>query len=379
MNLKRGSKGEDVKKIQELLGIKADGIFGPETEASVKSFQKENGLIADGIVGENTWKVFQKATAQPEFPSAILKQGSKGDDVKKLQQFLGIGVDGIFGPKTEAAVKELQRVHGISVDGIVGKETWEALANPTTDLTEVEPTPEPKPNPIPAAKPEAAKSGSIVIQKRYLPEGEYKKGPTKKEYLFLHHTAGWHNPYNTIDAWGKDSRGEVATEFVIGGQSVKGDDNRYDGEIVQAFPEGNYGWHLGQNGSQYMHTHSVGIEVCNFSYLDANNKTYAGATCVESQIVTLAKPFKGHTRWHRYSNQQIESLRQLILYIANRDSIDIHKGLIQEIKAKGAAGFEYNEDAYYGRVKGMWTHTNTRKDKSDMFPQQELLDMLLSL
>ena len=34
---------------------------------------------------------------------------------------------------------------------------------------------------------------------------------------------------------------------------------------------------------------------------------------------------------------------------------------------------------YYGKVKGMWTHTNTRKDKSDMFPQQELIDMLLSL
>ena len=44
-----------------------------------------------------------------------------------------------------------------------------------------------------------------------------------------------------------------------------------------------------------------------------------------------------------------------------------------------ADGFEFNEDAYYGRVKGMWTHTNTRKDKFDMFPQEELLDMLISL
>jgi hypothetical protein len=53
--------------------------------------------------------------------------------------------------------------------------------------------------------------------------------------------------------------------------------------------------------------------------------------------------------------------------------------LVEEIKAKGAGGFEWNEKAYYGKVKGIWTHTNTRKDKVDMFPQQELMDMLLSL
>jgi hypothetical protein len=67
------------------------------------------------------------------------------------------------------------------------------------------------------------------------------------------------------------------------------------------------------------------------------------------------------------------------LFIATRDNIDVRKGLVQEIKAKGAAGFEFNENAYYGRVKGMWTHTNTRKDKVDMFPQPELIDMLLSI
>jgi len=67
------------------------------------------------------------------------------------------------------------------------------------------------------------------------------------------------------------------------------------------------------------------------------------------------------------------------LYIAERDNIDVRVGLVDEVKLKGANGFEWNENAYYGRIKGMWTHTNTRKDKVDMFPQPELLDMLLSL
>ena len=68
-----------------------------------------------------------------------------------------------------------------------------------------------------------------------------------------------------------------------------------------------------------------------------------------------------------------------ILWIAERDNIDVRAGLVEEVKKKGADGFEFNEDAYYGKVKGMWTHTNTRKDKFDMFPQPELLDMLIGL
>jgi len=305
----------------------------------------------------------------------LLKIGSRGAEVKELQEMLGIPADGIFGSQTATEVKKFQKENGLSVDGIVGPNTLKVL-NASTDLEENPEKEEPKENTKPV---EVLRSGSIEIKQQFLPSGEYKKGPTNKEYLFLHHTAGWHNPYNVISQWGRDSRGAVATEFVLGGQSVKGNENKYDGEIVQAFPEGGYGWHLGKNGSQRMHTNSVGIEVCNFSYLNDQNKTYAGVTAHESQIVTLAEAFKGKKRWHRYSDAQIESLRQLILHIANRDNIDVRKGLVAEVRAKGAAGFEFNSDAFYGKIKGMWTHTNTRKDKSDMFPQQELLDMLLSL
>jgi hypothetical protein len=116
----------------------------------------------------------------------------------------------------------------------------------------------------------------------------------------------------------------------------------------------------------------------NFGYVK-DGKTYAGTTVEESQIVTLAKPFRGHSTWHRYSDKQIKALEQWLKFIAERDNIDITAGLPALVKEKGADAFEFNEDAYYGRVKGVWTHTNTRKDKFDMFPQQELLDMLVSL
>ena len=54
-----------------------------------------------------------------------------------------------------------------------------------------------------------------------------------------------------------------------------------------------------------------------------------------------------------------------------KSCIDVTDGLPKLVKKIGAKAFEFNEDAYYGRVKGLWTHTNTRKDKFDCFPPQE--------
>lgn len=53
--LKKGSKGDDVRMLQRVLSVYADGIFGEITEEAVKTFQREHGLVADGIVGEKTW------------------------------------------------------------------------------------------------------------------------------------------------------------------------------------------------------------------------------------------------------------------------------------------------------------------------------------
>jgi len=281
-----------------------------------------------------------------------------------MQQALGIKDDGDFGTGTEAAVKAYQKKHHLVVDGIVGPQTLAMMreGHATTDNTERVYSP----------------GENLMVHKYFLPKGEYKDGPTPKEYLFLHHTAGWHNPYKTVDGWAKDNRGTIATEFVLGGCSVKGNDDRYDGELVQCVPEGGYGWHLGKNGSQHMHTHSVAVEVCNFSYAE-NGKTYVGTPIADTQLVRLAQPFRGFSQWHAYSDKQLATLKAFILWIAERDSIDVRDGLVAEIRKNGIQAFEYNADAYYGKIKGMWTHANVRKDKFDLFPQPNLIDMLLSL
>ena len=66
----------------------------------------------------------------------ILKVGSKGEDVKKLQAKLGLGTDGVFGSGTEAAVKKWQSSNGLTADGIVGEGTWTKMFGTKQLITE---------------------------------------------------------------------------------------------------------------------------------------------------------------------------------------------------------------------------------------------------
>ena len=134
-----------------------------------------------------------------------------------------------------------------------------------------------------------------------------------------------------------------------------------------------------------MSKYSSAVEICNFGYVAKKNGkyyTYVNTEVPESMVCDLGYEFRGHQYWHAYTTEQIESLRLLIKHIAKiYPKIDIVAGLPKLLKdgmsPKDAFGF--NDGAYYGRMKGTWTHTNVRKDKFDCFPQPELVEMLKSL
>ena len=66
MLLKKGDNNENVKLLQQKLGIEPIGNFGPKTEEAVKAFQRKHGLTADGIVGPGTWaKVMGEGSSTP--------------------------------------------------------------------------------------------------------------------------------------------------------------------------------------------------------------------------------------------------------------------------------------------------------------------------
>ncbi len=152
--LENGSEGRQVRLLQEKLGISADGVFGPETEAAVRTFQAAHGLEVDGIVGPRTSAALAGETSSvtaladtaetafsssvkeavsdpaPSAPSASATAPAKStttNPVVRLQETLGVQVDGTFGPETERAVRHAQALHHLHVDGVVGGETWSAL------------------------------------------------------------------------------------------------------------------------------------------------------------------------------------------------------------------------------------------------------------
>lgn len=288
-----------------------------------------------------------------------LRLGSKGESVKTLQQFLKVGVDGTFGPQTETAVKAWQKTNGLISDGIVGKNTWAAMGILNTDNAE-----------------NSEVDHALKINQHYMPVGSYFAGPVPKKWIFLHHTAGWEDPYQVADMWARDNRGNVATEFILGGQSVRDGSTKFDGELIQCFPEGGYGWHTG-TGNSVMHRNSVAIEVCNMGQI-VNGKTYVGTVAKSDQVIKLAKPFRGLQYWHDYSDAQILTLKRWILFVAKKYNIDPRIGLVQHVKAKGADGFDVI-DVKAEATPGMYSHTNVLRGKVDMYPHPDLIDMLLSL
>ena len=133
-----GSEGAAVKELQTLINaflntarLKVDGIFGTQTENAVKEMQERFFLTVDGIVGAKTWKAL---TARKNDSLPTLQSGSQGDLVRRVQTRLAIhnyavgAIDGIFGPKTTAAVKKFQTDRSLKADGIIASQTWVQLS-----------------------------------------------------------------------------------------------------------------------------------------------------------------------------------------------------------------------------------------------------------
>ena len=280
--------------------------------------------------------------------------GSKGDEIRKIQIALDLTpVDGIYGRLTEAAVKNYQIKVGMHPDGVVTPDLFKKLLDDdySTDLRE-------------------NRNDDLNIIKFWIPKEQYVNQITEKKYLFLHHTAGSHNPYNTIDIWSRDDRGRIATEFVIGGVSLTGD-TKYDGEIVQAYPEGNWAFHLG-NVNRYMQSNSVGIEICNWGQLtlkDGKFYNYVNKEVAKEDVCELDKPHRGYKYYHNYTDAQISAVKDLLILWKDKYNIPLtYNADIWDITPRALKG-----------EKGVFTHNSVRLDKVDVYPHPKLIEMLKSL
>ena len=119
MMIRKGSRGEEVKQLQRLLGITADGIFGNGTEAAVIAFQREHGLVPDGIVGPLTW-VALETSATPSIvymPLSVHITKSVGRPIKYLAIHYTAGSSSASG--RARAVKSVFESRKASADFVV--------------------------------------------------------------------------------------------------------------------------------------------------------------------------------------------------------------------------------------------------------------------
>lgn len=170
--LKKGMRGDDVRRMQEMLihlgygqllqPDGADGDFGNNTYNAVVQFQMENGLFVDGEAGPDTLgKMQEMANVEnqqavkpqepaeqnqngselpknedmiPEIGVKMIRNGDKGNMVKLAQSCLSclgfsVSIDGIFGNEFEKKVRQFQTDKSLESDGIIGEETWKQLLN----------------------------------------------------------------------------------------------------------------------------------------------------------------------------------------------------------------------------------------------------------
>ena len=186
----------------------------------------------------------------------------------------------------------------------------------------------------------------------------------------MHHTAGGGNAEAVSRYWNGNTE-RIATAFIIGA----------DGLIVQCFSSKHWSWHLGVGQKEFkaqgvpyknLNKTSVGIEVCNWGYLKEKNGkfyNYVNAPVPESMVTTLDEPYKGYKHWYKYTDAQIESTRQLVVYLC--ETYDIPKDYRAEIFGLDVEAFK--------NTKGIYTHNSVRKDKSDIYPCPRMIEMLKNL
>lgn len=201
-----------------------------------------------------------------------------------------------------------------------------------------------------------------IVQLKF-PESQYYKEDQAKKQIVIHHTVSGPNATRVFEGWASNPD-RVATAFVIGG----------DGIITQGFTSKYWAHHLGlkKTNNTALNKASIAIEVCNWGGLTFKDGKYYSAFNREvapNEVIDYGKKWRGYRFFHKYTAAQIESLRQLLAYLADKFAIS---------KTYNEDMWDISKNALSGK-NGIYTHVSYREDKSDMHPQPELVAMLKEL
>lgn len=206
------------------------------------------------------------------------------------------------------------------------------------------------------------------------PEDRYYKQQTDKSQIVLHHTVSPRGVTGDINWW-KQNPQRIATCVIVD----------WKGDIYQLFSSRYWAHHLGVKAAnnKALNMTSIGVEIDAWGALIKENKNWYPARWDNNlkkhvpdkrikpieNVQKYPNGYRGFYGYEKYTNEQIESVRKLLVYWNEHYNIPItYNEDMWEVSQKALSG-----------TPGVWSHTSFRKDKSDAHPQPELIDMLKSL
>ena len=226
----------------------------------------------------------------------------------------------------------------------------------------------------------------------------YDTEETTKTQIVLHHTAGNNTAAGYIAGWQKESY-PLATHYII----------PRTGQTEQLYEDKYWSNHLGTDllNNAFLQKHSLAVEISSYGYLTLkkNNQgkrvwqSWSGQEVPDDQVAEpyrisgngtletfvdkVPGGYRGYVRFQKYTDGQIKSLETILRGWKNSyPSIPLkltpenYKEMFPNTKTNGEYDISKNAS---GQVPGLYTHNSYRPDKVDIFPQKELLEMLMGL
>jgi len=206
------------------------------------------------------------------------------------------------------------------------------------------------------------------------PTDQYIRESHDKNQIVIHHTVSGQGVNGDI-AWWRQTADRVGTAIIVG----------WDGKIYQCFGSKYWAYHLGlkTKNNKELNKKSIGIEIDAWGGLVRTNRQWYPAKWDKElkkhvantrvapikNVQVYEEGFKGFYGFEKYTDAQIEAVRQLLVYWNKRYDIPLDYNPTM---------FNISQEALSGK-SGIWSHTSFRSDKSDCYPDERLIAMLKSL
>lgn len=216
----------------------------------------------------------------------------------------------------------------------------------------------------------------MKINEIVFPSSQYYAKPQKKKQIVIHHTVS--NPLSVlgdIEFW-KSDPSRIATFGVIG----------YDGMLNKCFPSEMWAHHLGVKMSvlksmgfkdysirnEVLNRNSIAIEIDSWGPLVKRGSTFFNVynKPIDKSLEVVECNWRGYKYFQKYSDAQIATLKELCEIFMSKYSIP-NQGLVD-------GDFDLRHDALAGKP-GIYSHSNFRDDKSDLYPDKRIVEMLLQI